>query len=84
MSQEETKSNRLQKLLKTVADTLEVDPQDGSASFMELGGDSLAAIIVTETLQNEGTCFDVEDLLSTSPLNQIAHLNQEATRLSHD
>lgn len=72
MSDAEAQCNVLTRLLEVVAETLDIDVQDASANFLALGGDSLSAIIVTETLQDEGISLKVEDLFSALPLDHVA------------
>jgi len=74
MSHAEAKCNVLARLLEVVAETLEIDVQNASANFLALGGDSLSAIIVAETLQDEGISLKVEDLFSALPLDHVASL----------
>ncbi|MDT0543951.1 MULTISPECIES: phosphopantetheine-binding protein [Streptomyces] len=72
MSQAEAKSSALERLLEVISDTLEMDVQDGAVSFLGLGGDSLAAIIVAETLREEGLIVEIGDLFSDVPLERVA------------
>ena len=72
MAQTDAKAGLLARLLDVVAETLEIDPPDGSANFLDLGGDSLSAIVVAETLREEGTNLSVDDLFSAFTLEQIA------------
>jgi Phosphopantetheine attachment site len=74
MSHATSDGSFLARLLEAVRETLGSDPQDGSASFLDLGGDSLSAIIITEILREEDLNLDVEDLLSSHPLNHVARL----------
>ncbi|GAA4448180.1 hypothetical protein GCM10023170_030790 [Phytohabitans houttuyneae] len=76
MPQTEADAPPLSRLLGAVADALDIDPPDGSASFQDLGGDSLSAIVIVETLGDEGLHVDIEELSSTMPLRQVTVLHQ--------
>jgi acyl carrier protein len=70
----DTESGALKRLLDVVAEALEIDLPDRSANFLDLGGDSLSAIVVVETMEEEGRMLDVEALFSTLSLGQVAAL----------
>jgi hypothetical protein len=79
MSHAMANSDVLDRLLAAVRDVLDVDVPEASVSFLDLDGDSLSAIIVAETLRDEGLGLKVEDLLSTRPLTEVAGLVREAS-----
>ncbi|MDX3234053.1 phosphopantetheine-binding protein [Streptomyces sp. ME19-01-6] len=72
MSQASAESSALERLLEVISDTLEMEVKDGSVSFLGLGGDSLAAIIVAETLREEGLIVEIGDIFSDMPLERVA------------
>ncbi|MDR7275595.1 acyl carrier protein [Catenuloplanes atrovinosus] len=57
----------------TVARTLGVPAVDGSASFFDLGGDSLSALRVITLLEQQlGHTLDIVDLLTAPTLDDYA------------
>lgn len=78
MSQATADSGILHRLLAAVGEVLGSDVRDASVSFLDLDGDSLSAIIVTEMLRDEGLGLNVEDLLSARPLSEVASLVEGA------
>ena len=55
----------------------EIDPAD---SFFSIGGDSLAALMVTEELADIGFQLKLADLLNNDSLSRVALGMREATR----
>jgi hypothetical protein len=72
-------SDILSRLLAAAGEVLGGDVRDASVSFLDLDGDSLSAIIVTEMLRDEGLGLNVEDLLSARPLSDVAGLVEGAS-----
>ena len=69
----------LSRLLDVVGETLEIEPPSASANFLDLGGDSLSAIIVAETLRDDGISIAVDDLYSALSLDRVAFLLGDLT-----
>lgn len=78
MSQARANSDALDRLLTVVGEVLGAEVRDASVSFLGLGGDSLAGIIVTEMLREAGIGLNVENLLSARPLCEVASLAEGA------
>jgi hypothetical protein len=78
VSQAKADSGILDRLLGAIGDVLGGDVRDASVNFLDLDGDSLSAIIVIETLREESLSLNVEDLLSTRPLSEVACLVEVA------
>jgi acyl carrier protein len=62
------------KFVDVVAEILAVESPDRSRSFRDLGGDSLSAIIVAETLRDDGIVVTAEELLSDLAIDRVAAL----------
>ncbi|MEV7040433.1 acyl carrier protein [Amycolatopsis sp. NPDC051061] len=72
MSEVELDGRIATRFLEVVAETLAIDVVDPSRTFQDLDGDSLSAIIVVETLREEGIVASAEALLSSEPLERVA------------
>jgi amino acid adenylation domain-containing protein len=65
-------SRSAERVARVIAEALEVDEIDSNRTLLELGGDSLSAMIVVATLRSEGVSADVETLLSARSIAAFA------------
>jgi acyl carrier protein len=65
-------SEVLAHLLSSVRDALQEEDVSEEDRFLELGGDSLSAMMVVASLESFGWSIEIDDLLTDRPLDAVA------------